>query len=132
GHCFRCRAVSEEGILLCFLSMAAQASRARPLCDGGHRAGERPRVDDCAAASFDEIAGRELPCATRSAAAWKLGHVVPIGCGVPAGCGRTPIACPRSRRLGARIGSGVVNSLYSSVLVVHVLVAVLGLGLIAS
>src|SRR4029453_17328823 len=89
-------------------------------------------MDNCPAASLEEISRCELPRASRRATAGKLGDIVPIGRGVHAGCGRASNASHRNRRLGARIGGGVVSSLYTPVLVAHVLVAVLGLGSIAS
>jgi hypothetical protein len=55
-HCFCCRALPGEGLLLCLLSVAYHAPRTRSPRDGAARAGERPGMDDCPAASLDEIA----------------------------------------------------------------------------
>src|SRR5262249_1033544 len=131
---FRRRALPGKGPLLCVLSMASQVSRARSLRYGGPRAGERPRMDDCAAAPAEEFAGGELPRASGRAAAGKPRNVFSIGRRVHVGGGGASVTCGGNRRIGAVTCNhgGIVNRLYTSPLVTRVLVAVMGLGSIAS
>src|SRR5262245_37215569 len=99
-HCFRRSALPGERSLLRLLSMASQTPRARSGRDGGPGAGERPRLDDCAAASIDEFTRRQLPRASGRSAAWKSRNVFPIGRGLHAGGGGAPVTSNRSRRAG--------------------------------
>jgi len=78
-----------------------------------------PRLTKSNEASFSRASGR--------AAAW-TGNVVPVGGGLHAGRGRAQVPCGGNCGLGERGMSG----LFVPTLVLHVLVAVLGLGSIAS
>jgi hypothetical protein len=91
------------------LSVADQAPHTRPARDGGYRAGKRPCVDDCTAASPYAIGGCELPRVARCAAGGKPRDVVPIGRGIHAGRDRAAIAYRRDRRTGERSGGCVVS-----------------------
>src|SRR5262249_32821104 len=104
------------------------ASRTRPPRHGTHRTIERARMDDCAAAAPDEIARRRLSRNSRRITARKPCHVVSLARSIPVGCDRAQV----TRRRDYRTGGSSVTHLYTPVLVVHVLVAVLGLGSIAS